>query len=118
MILHLLAEMAAHVPPAPTTLPPLHLTDDTAVLAQDLVVPDPPPKAIPGLEEPVNDWLGYLKWACGIATFVGLLCAAIMMGVGIRGRSDAAKWALGHAPWALGGAVLAGSAAALISQVS
>jgi hypothetical protein len=118
MMLHLLAEIAAHVRTAPTTAAPLHLNDDTVVLAQELVVPDPPPKPIPGLEEPVTEWLGYLKWACGIAAFIGLLCTAIMMGVGIRGRSDAAKWALGHAPWALGGAVLAGSAAALVAQVS
>jgi len=48
----------------------------------------------------------------------GLLAVAVMMmGVGIRGRSDTAKNAMSHAPWVFGAAALAGSASVLIGAV-
>jgi hypothetical protein len=80
-------------------------------------VPDPGPKAPPGLENFTNEILGWLKWACGVASVVGLLAVALMMGVGVRGRSTAAKDALSHAPWVFGATALTGSAAALIGAI-
>lgn len=123
MILLSIADALATMPP-PTVLAaaidtPRRALSPMFAYGPDVLaeVPDPPAKTIPGMENTVDDWLGYLKYAAGISSFVGLLCAAIMMGFGIRGRSDAAKWALGHVPWALGGAVLTGGAAALVNKI-
>jgi hydrogenase/urease accessory protein HupE len=80
-------------------------------------VPNPDSKAPPGLEGFTNKILGWLKWACGVASVVGLLSVAIMMGVGVRGRSTAAKDALSHAPWVFAATALTGSAAALIGAI-
>jgi hydrogenase/urease accessory protein HupE len=80
-------------------------------------VPDPGPITPPGLEGFTNKILGWLKWACGVASVVGLLSVAIMMGVGVRGRSTAAKDALSHAPWVFAATALTGSAAALIGAI-
>ena len=90
-------------------------TDAVNTLAQG--VPNPPAQAPPGLDKFTNQILGWLKWGCGIAAIGGLLAVAIMMGIGVRGRSDTAKNALSHAPWVFGAAALAGSAAALINSI-
>ncbi len=94
----------------------LHSVDalTSVVLAQ---VPNPPSSPPPGLDGFTNKILGWLKWGCGVASIGGLLAVAIMMGVGIRGRSDTAKNALSHAPWVFAAAALTGSAAALIQAV-
>ncbi len=94
----------------------LHTADAVINLAQG-GVPNPAPVAPPGLEKFSNQILGWLKWACGLAAIGGLLAVAIMMVIGVRGRSDTAKNALSHAPWVFGAAALAGSAAALINSI-
>ncbi|GGG01404.1 hypothetical protein GCM10007304_14220 [Rhodococcoides trifolii] len=119
MILQTLSEAVTSIPPAQLVAalvdaPRRTLEQGVTLFAQD--IPDPPAKPIPGLEQPINDWIGYLKTACNVSAMIGLLLAAVMMGVGIRGRSDVAKSALSHAPWALGAAVLAGGSAELIRQ--
>ncbi len=94
----------------------LHTADAVINLAQG-GVPNPAPVAPPGLDKFSNQILGWLKWGCGLAAIAGLLAVAIMMGVGVRGRSDTAKNALSHAPWVFGAAALAGSAAGLINSI-
>jgi len=94
----------------------LHATDAVINLAQG-GVPNPPAQAPPGLDKFTNQVLGWLKWGCGIAAIGGLLAVAIMMGIGVRGRSDTAKNALSHAPWVFGAAALAGSASVLINAI-
>lgn len=89
--------------------------DSVTNLAQ---ITDPGSVAPPGVDGFVTMILGWLKWATGLACIAGLLCVAIMMGIGIRGRSETAKNALSHAPWVFGAAILSGSAAALINGIS
>jgi len=79
--------------------------------------PNPPAQPPPGLDTFTTKVLGWLKWGTGIAAMGGLLAVAVMMGVGIRGRSDTAKNAMSHAPWVFGAAALAGSASVLIGAV-
>ncbi|NKR28848.1 hypothetical protein GS966_27770 [Rhodococcus hoagii] len=87
----------------------------TEFLAQSIPVPDPPAKPLPGkLGERGNDLIGWAKTAFMILAMLGLLATAGMTIVGIRGRSEVAKNALGHLPWALLALVIGGGAAGLI----
>ena len=49
-----------------------------------------------------------------ILAMLGFLACAGLAVVGIKGRSEVAKAALGHLPWALFAVVLGGGAAGLI----
>ncbi|WP_278315017.1 hypothetical protein [Lolliginicoccus levis] len=93
----------------------LALAATTDLLAQ---VPNPAPVQPPGsLPDFINTALGWTKWFGLIAGLGGLFAIAIMMMVGVRGRSDMAKSALGHAPWVFGGLAIIGGAAALIDAM-
>lgn len=80
--------------------------------------PDPGPAPLPGKFGQFTDTaLGWMKTILLIGAVGGLLAVGIMMVVGIRGRSDTAKNALGHAPWVFGGAALSGAAAAFVNAI-
>ncbi|BAD60672.1 hypothetical protein [Nocardia farcinica] len=89
----------------------------TLLLAADWLaqVPNPPAKELPGeLGNRVNDVLGYAKTICYALAFGGLLAVAGMLFVGLRGRSDTAKNALGHLPMVILGVVITGGAGGII----
>lgn len=88
-------------------------------LAEGIPVPDPPAKELPGkLGERANDLIGYAKTGFMVVAMLGLLATASMAIVGIRGRSEIAKNALGHLPWAVLALVIGGGAAGLIEAFS
>ncbi|AVH20158.1 hypothetical protein [Nocardia cyriacigeorgica] len=89
----------------------------TLLLAADWLaqVPNPPAKELPGeLGIRVNDVLGYAKTICYALAFGGLLAVAGMLFIGLRGRSDTAKNALGHLPMVILGVVITGGAGGII----
>jgi hypothetical protein len=78
---------------------------------QSLVAPAPtptadwdvPPQAPPGLQEPTNLFLGWLKWGGYLGGFVGLMVTGIMMTIGRRGRSNMAVEGAVGVPWIIAG---------------
>lgn len=82
-------------------------------------IPDPPAKPLPGpLGERVNDIIGYAKTIFAALAVLGLLAVAGLTVVGIKGRSEVAKSALGHLPWAIAALAIGGGAAGLIEAFS
>jgi hypothetical protein len=79
-------------------------------------VPNPPVAPPPGLTEPINTILGWVKWGAMIAGTIGLAVCAVMMMVGRRGRSSSAAEGAAGIPWVLLGLMLA-SAGPLIVGV-
>lgn len=91
-----------------------YLATATDYLAQ-ATVPDPPAKPLPGkLGSRMEDVIGWFKTVCFGLAMIGVLSVASMMFVGLRGRSDTAKNALGHLPLVILGTILTGGAAGLI----
>lgn len=85
------------------------------VLYQQAPIPDPPPKPLPGkLGARLNDVISWAKTLTLALAVLGTLASAGMLVIGLRGRSDTAKNALGHLPFVLLGTVLSGGSAALI----
>lgn len=88
----------------------------TEVLAQ-LTVPDAPALPLPGkLGEQSNKLVGWSKTIFGIAALLGLMATAGLMIVGLRGRSEIAKNAMGQLPYSILALVLFGSAYTLIES--
>lgn len=85
------------------------------VLAAD--VPNPAPKAPPGLAEPVDMFLGWLKWIGIVAGVAGITICGIMMMVGRRNRSHLAAEGAAGIPWVLAGLSLVALAAGVVGVV-
>ncbi len=85
------------------------------VLAGD--APNPAPEAPPGLAEPVNMFIGWLKWIVVVAGTAGLIICGLMMTVGRRNRSHMAAEGAAGIPWVLAGLSLAALAAGIINVV-
>jgi hypothetical protein len=99
MLLHLVDTLAQQMPLADPQIP----------------VPNPPPKPLPGqLGDRLNDVISWAKTIALALAVLGTLAVAAMLFIGLRGRSDTAKNALGHLPFVVLGVVLTGGAAALI----
>lgn len=77
-------------------------------------VPDPDPKAPPGLDKLAADLLGWMKWGVGVAGVLGLLLCALMLIIGRRNRSATAYEGLVSSGWVLGGLALASVAAMIV----
>ncbi|GGK68745.1 hypothetical protein [Nocardia camponoti] len=97
----------------------LTTTTDYLATASDYLaqaaVPDPPAKELPGkLGTFMNDLIGWGKMICLGLSVLGILAIGSMLAVGLRGRSDTAKNALGHLPYVILGTVLTGGSAGLI----
>ncbi|CAN5370156.1 hypothetical protein G9444_6800 (plasmid) [Rhodococcus erythropolis] len=93
----------------------IYLAQHTVDVLAQIDVPDPPPKPLPGkLGDRGNDLIGYAKTGFMILAMLGFLACAGLAVIGIKGRSEVAKAALGHLPWALFAVVLGGGAAGLI----
>ncbi|AXK89968.1 hypothetical protein SAMN05421776_11326 [Nocardia farcinica] len=89
----------------------------TLLLAADWLaqVPNPPARELPGeLGNRIDTVLGYGKTICYALAFGGLLAVAGMLFIGLRGRSDTAKNALGHLPMVILGVVITGGAGGII----
>lgn len=86
-----------------------------AVLAA--AVPNPPPKAPPGLEQPAADFLGWIKWGGIVAGMVGLMVCGIMMMIGRRNRSATAVDGATGIPWVLAGLTVITLASGLVGTV-
>lgn len=83
------------------------------------VVPNPPPKAPPGLAEPAAEFVAWMKWIGIIAGLIGFGMCALMMILGRRNRSSMAVDGATGLPWVLGGlstlTLAAGLVGALVS---
>lgn len=81
-------------------------------LAQQPLVPDPPPAAPPGrLSEATNTILGWMKWGGLVGAVGALIAAGIMMAVGRRNRNNMAIEGAVSIPWVVAGiALILGSA--------
>ncbi len=69
-------------------------------------VPNPAPKAPPGLSRTVNTLLGWWKWGGLIAGVFGLIGCGAMMAIGRRNRSNLAADGASGIPWVLAGLTL------------
>ena len=69
-------------------------------------VPNPAPKAPPGLSRTVNTLLGWWKWGGLIAGVFGLIGCGAMMAIGRRNRSNLAADGATGIPWVLAGLTL------------
>jgi hypothetical protein len=87
--------------------------------AADLLaaVPNPPPKAPPGMAGPADQLLSWLKWTGLVAGVVGLGMCAIMMILGRRNRSNMAVDGATGIPWVLAGLSLISLSAGLVGAV-
>jgi hypothetical protein len=85
------------------------------VLAVD--VPNPPPKAPPGLDAFGAEFLGWLKWGGLMGGMTGLMICGIMMAVGRRNRSMTAVDGASGIPWVLAGLTVISLASAVVGQV-
>ena len=75
-----------------------------AVLATG--VPNPAPKAPPGLVGPVDTLLGWWKWGALVAGVFGLIGCGAMMAIGRRNRHSLAADGATGIPWVLAGLTL------------
>src|SRR5262249_51976520 len=66
-------------------------------------VPNPAPKAPPGLTGPVNTLLAWWKWGALVAGVFGLIGCGAMMAIGRRNRSNLAADGATGIPWVLAG---------------
>jgi hypothetical protein len=69
-------------------------------------VPNPAPKAPPGLTGPVNTLLAWWKWGALVAGVFGLIGCGAMMAIGRRNRSNLAADGAAGIPWVLAGLTL------------
>ena len=69
-------------------------------------VPNPAPKAPPGLTGPVNTLLAWWKWGALVAGVFGLIGCGAMMAIGRRNRSNLAADGATGIPWVLAGLTL------------
>jgi hypothetical protein len=69
-------------------------------------VPNPAPKAPPGLAGPVNTLLSWWKWGALVAGVFGLIGCGAMMAIGRRNRSNLAADGATGIPWVLAGLTL------------
>ncbi len=69
-------------------------------------VPNPVPKAPPGLTGPVNTLLAWWKWGALVAGVFGLIGCGAMMAIGRRNRSNLAADGATGIPWVLAGLTL------------
>jgi hypothetical protein len=69
-------------------------------------VPNPAPKAPPGLAGTVNTLLSWWKWIAMIAGVFGLVGCGAMMAIGRRNRSNLAADGATGIPWVLAGLTL------------
>ena len=84
------------------------------LLAAGSGVPNPAPKAPPGLAGPVNTVIAWAKWGVLICGVVGLLICAGKMAIGHRNRATFAADGATGVPWVLGGLSLAAVASAIV----
>lgn len=88
----------------------------TEFLAQ-LPIPDPPAKELPGeLGRKTSDVIGWAKTGFLAAALLGLIATATLMIVGLRGRSEIAKNAMGQLPYSILALVIFGSAYTVIES--
>jgi hypothetical protein len=69
-------------------------------------VPNPAPKAPPGLTGPINTLLAWWKWGALVAGVFGLIGCGAMMAIGRRNRSNLAADGAAGIPWVLAGLTL------------
>jgi hypothetical protein len=69
-------------------------------------VPNPAPKAPPGLSGTVSTLLAWWKWTALIAGVFGLVGCGAMMAIGRRNRSTLAADGASGIPWVLAGLTL------------
>jgi hypothetical protein len=69
-------------------------------------VPNPVPKAPPGLAGPINTLLAWWKWGALVAGVFGLIGCGAMMAIGRRNRSSLAADGATGIPWVLAGLTL------------
>src|SRR5262249_61357429 len=69
-------------------------------------VPNPAPKAPPGLTGPVNTLLAWWKWGALVAGVFGLIGCGAMMAIGRRNRSNLAADGATGIRWVLAGLTL------------
>ena len=69
-------------------------------------VPNPVPKAPPGLARRVNTLLAWWKWGALVAGVFGLVGCGAMMAIGRRNRSNLAADGATGIPWVLAGLTL------------
>jgi hypothetical protein len=69
-------------------------------------MPNPAPKAPPGLTGPVNTLLAWWKWGALVAGVFGLIGCGAMMAIGRRNRSSLAADGATGIPWVLAGLTL------------
>lgn len=74
-------------------------------IALDLLaaVPNPDPVAPPGMAEPAEQLISWMKWVGIIAGVIGFGMCALMMILGRRNRSNMAVDGATGIPWVLGG---------------
>jgi len=85
-----------------------HLTIHYAAVSHLVAgtVPNPAPKAPPGLARSVNTLLAWWKWGALIAGVFGLIGCGAMMAIGRRNRSNLAADGATGIPWVLAGLTL------------
>jgi hypothetical protein len=69
-------------------------------------VPNPAPKAPPGLAKPVGTLLAWWKWGALVSGVFGLIGCGAMMAIGRRNRSTLAADGATGIPWVLAGLTL------------
>jgi hypothetical protein len=104
--MHLLSNILAVQEPAVRHL--------VMLLAAGSGVPNPAPKAPPGLAGPVDTVIAWAKWGVLICGVVGLLICAGKMAIGHRNRATFAADGATGVPWVLGGLSLAAVASAIV----
>ena len=77
-------------------------------------VPNPAPKAPPGLSGPVNTILAWGKWGVLVCGVAGLLICGGKMAIGHRNRATFAADGASGVPWVLAGLSLAAVASAIV----
>jgi len=77
-------------------------------------VPNPAPKAPPGLTGPVNTIIAWGKWGVLVCGVTGLLICGAKMAIGHRNRASFAADGATGVPWVLGGLSLAAVASAIV----
>ncbi len=75
----------------------------TIILDILAAVPNPGPVAPPGMQEPAEQFIGWMKWVGIVAGLVGFGMCAIMMILGRRNRSNMAVDGATGIPWVLAG---------------
>lgn len=90
------------------------VTDSAGGLGVSGGVPNPAPKAPPGLTRPVDTVLAWGKWGVLVAGVAGLLVCGAKMAIGHRNRASFAADGATGVPWVLGGLSLAAVSSAIV----